>query len=41
MPVLAAGLDNYFQLYNYERQHQNPGYCVPADVHFDVKVLIL
>ena len=41
VPDLAAGLDDYFQLYNYERPHQSLGYCVPADVHFDVKVPIL
>jgi putative transposase len=41
VPDLAAGLDDYFQLYNYERPHQNLGYCVPADVHFAVEVPIL
>jgi putative transposase len=41
VPDLAAGLDNYFQLYNYERPHQSLSYCVPADVHFDVKVPFL
>jgi hypothetical protein len=40
-PDLAAGLDDYFQLYNYERPHQSLGYCVPADVHFAVKVPFL
>ena len=41
VPDLAAGLDDYFQLYNYERPHQSLGYSVPADVHFAVKVPIL
>lgn len=38
---LAAGLEDYFQLYNYERPHQSLGYLVPADVHFAVNVPIL
>jgi putative transposase len=41
VPELAAGLEDYFQLYNYERPHQSLGYLVPADVHFAVNVLIL
>ena len=38
VPMLFTGLTDYFQLYNYERPHQSLGYCVPADVHFAVKV---
>ena len=38
VPDLAAGLDDYFRFYNYERPHQSLGYCVPADIHFGVKV---
>lgn len=34
VPALSAGLDDYFQLYNYERPHQSLGYRTPADVHF-------
>lgn len=34
VPALAAGLDDYFQLYNYERPHQSLGYRTPAEVHF-------
>jgi len=41
VPALAAGLEDYFQLYNYERPHQSLGYQVPADVHFAVNVPIL
>ena len=41
VPALAAGLEDYFQLYNYERPHQSLGYRVPADVHFAVNVPIL
>ena len=41
VPELAAGLEDYFQLYNYERPHQSLGYLVPADVHFAVNVPIL
>jgi putative transposase len=41
VPALAAGLEDYFQFYNYERPHQSLGYCVPADVHFAVNVPIL
>lgn len=41
VPNLAAGLEEYFQLYNYERPHQSLGYLVPADVHFAVNVPIL
>lgn len=39
--TLAAGLDDYFQMYNYERPHQSLGYRTPADVHFAVEVPIL
>lgn len=41
VPELAAGMEDYFQLYNYERPHQSLGYLVPADVHFAVNVPIL
>lgn len=41
VPALFTGLADYFNLYNYERPHQSLGYCTPADVHFDVNVLIL
>lgn len=41
VPDLAAGLDDFFYRYNYERPHQGLGYAVPADVHFAVKVPIL
>lgn len=41
VPALAAGLDDYFNLYNYERPHQSLGYLTPADVHFAVNVPIL
>ncbi len=41
VPELAAGLHDYFQLYNYERPHQSLGYQVPADIHYSVKVPIL
>lgn len=41
VPALAAGLDDYFQLYNYERPHQSLGYRTPADVHFAVEVPVL
>ncbi len=36
VPALAAGLDDYFQLYNFDRPHQSLGYRTPADVHFAV-----
>jgi len=39
--ALAAGLESYFQLYNYERPHQSLGYLTPADIHFAVNVPIL
>jgi putative transposase len=32
--ALFNGLEDYFQLYNYERPHQNLAYRVPAEVHF-------
>lgn len=38
VPALAAGLGDYFQLYNYDRPHQSLGYRTPADVHFAVEV---
>lgn len=41
VPALVAGLQDYFQLYNYERPHQSLGYRVPADVHYAIKVPIL
>ena len=41
VPALAGGLEDYFQLYNYERPHQSLGYRVPADIHFAVNVPIL
>ncbi len=41
VPALVVGLQDYFQLYNYERPHQSLGYQVPADVHYAVKVPIL
>jgi len=41
VPALAAGLQDYFQLYNYERPHQSLSYQAPADVHYAVKVPIL
>jgi putative transposase len=34
VPALAAGLGDYFHLYNYERPHQSLNYQTPADVHF-------
>jgi putative transposase len=34
VPMLFNGLEDYFQLYNYERPHQSLDYRVPADVHF-------
>ena len=34
VPALVAGLEDYFDLYNYERPHQSLGYRVPADDHF-------
>lgn len=41
VPALAAGLGDYFQLYNFDRPHQSLGYPTPADVHFAVAVPIL
>lgn len=41
VPALAAGLDVFFNLYNYERPHQSLGYATPADIHFAVKEPIL
>ena len=40
VPELAAGLEDYFQFYNYERPHQSLDYLVPADVQFAVNVPI-
>ena len=34
VPALFSGLDDYFQLYNYERPHQSLDYRVPAEIHF-------
>jgi putative transposase len=41
VPDLVAGLEAYFQFYNYERPHQSLDYLVPAEVHFAVNVPIL
>ena len=41
VPALVAGLDDYFQLYNYQRPHQSLGYRTPAEVHFAVEVPVL
>jgi putative transposase len=38
VPALETGLDDYFQLYNYERPHQSLAYRTPADVHFGATV---
>jgi putative transposase len=40
VPALVAGLEDYFQLYNYERPHQSLDYRTPADVHFAVNMLL-
>jgi putative transposase len=32
--ALFNGLEDYFQLYNYERPHQSLDYRVPAEIHF-------
>jgi putative transposase len=34
VPALEYGLSDYFQLYNYERPHQNLDYRTPAMMHF-------
>lgn len=34
VPLLYAGLDNFFQFYNYERPHQSLGKATPAEVHY-------
>jgi putative transposase len=34
VPALETGLENYFQLYNYERPHQSLAYRTPAAIHF-------
>ena len=31
---LEAGLDRYFQRYNYQRPHQSLGYATPAEIYF-------
>ena len=41
VPALAAGLSDYFQLYNFDRPHQSLGYRTPADVHFAVVAPVL
>jgi putative transposase len=38
VPSLSAGLDDYFQLYNYERPHQGLDYRVPAEVYYSGNV---
>ena len=38
VPDLFAGLNDYFELYNYERPHQSLNYDTPADVHFSVNM---
>lgn len=37
VPALWAGLESYFQFYNYQRPHQALDYSRPADVYFGVK----
>ena len=34
VPTLFDGLEDYFQLYIYERLHQSLDYRVPAEIHF-------
>ncbi len=41
LSVLAAGLSDYFQLYNFDWPHQSLGYRTPADVHFAVEAPIV
>ena len=41
VPALAAGLSDYFQLYNFDRPHQSLDYRTPADVHFAVEAPIV
>lgn len=41
MPTLAADLEDYYNLYNYEWPHQSLGYLTPTDAHFAVKVSVL
>ncbi len=31
---VTAGLDRYFQFYNYDRPHQSLAYVIPAEVYF-------
>jgi putative transposase len=38
VPLLYAGLANYFQFYNYERPHQSLGYDTPAEVYFAQRI---
>ena len=37
--ALAAGLNHYFQLYNYGRPHQSLAYATPAEVYFGQRKL--
>lgn len=37
VPALDYGLNDYFQLYNYERPHQSLDYCTPAMIHFGMQ----
>lgn len=39
--ALESGLQNYFQLYNYERPHQSLAYRTPANVHLGAPVALL
>jgi putative transposase len=38
--TLAAGLEDYFLFYNFERPHQSLSYRVPAEVHFEGRHLL-
>jgi putative transposase len=40
VPALEFGLQDYFQLYNYERPHQSLSYRVPAEVQFEGRQLL-
>ena len=35
VPAVEAGLERYFDFYNYQRRHQGLGYRRPAEVHFE------
>lgn len=35
VPMLYAGLENYFQFYNHNRPHQSLNYATPAEIHFE------